>query len=99
MVGTMKQRNTKMLLSTCQTCAKKYDPTVTTSPGRYCSHECYDFGSLAYNKAPREDYKRESKVVSFAIDLVNKVHYLYHDTDDRFDCDWDLCMEAKILGL
>lgn len=46
-------------MGTCQTCAKHYDPKVTTSPSRYCSNECYDIGARPYNKASLDQYYQE----------------------------------------
>lgn len=86
-------------MSTCWTCAKFYDPKTSSSPTHYCSNECSDFGSRPYNQPRLNQISRQGKIELFTVDLVNKVHFLYHNDDDRQDCDWDLCMEAKILGL
>lgn len=86
-------------MSTCWTCAKVYDPKVTCSPMHYCSSDCYDFGSRPYSKQKLTYDNRQDKIKDFAINLIDKLHYLSHNNDDRFDCDWDLCVEAKILGL
>lgn len=90
----MPKTNFEAKRKTCQTCARKYNPEITSSPIRYCSQECYSFGGRAYNKAPVED-----KVKLFAIKLIDRVHWLQHNNDDRFDCNWDPCVEAKSLGL
>lgn len=82
----------------CWTCAEPYDPKETSSPMHYCSIDCYRFGERPYNKGPIGP-TREDKIQAFASKLVDKMHYLQHNNDDRFDCEWDLCVEAKILGL
>lgn len=86
-------------MGTCWTCAKFYDPKTSSSPTHYCSNECYDFGSRPYNQPRLNQISRQEKIASFASKTVDKMHNLWHNNDDRFDCDWDLCVEAKILGL
>lgn len=86
-------------MSTCWTCAKIYDPKVTTSPLHYCSSACYDFGSRPYNQPRLTQISRDEQIRNFAINLVDKLHYLQHNNDDRYDCEWELCINAKILGL
>jgi hypothetical protein len=86
-------------MSTCWTCAKFYDPKMCSAPLHYCSHECYDFGSRPYNKTWIERSNRNEDVQSFATKLVDKLHYLVHNNQNRHDCGMDVCVEAKILGL
>lgn len=86
-------------MSTCWNCARIYDSKVTCSPLHYCSFDCYAFGSKPYNKTSLEGFGRSNKVEIFAIKLIDRIHWLQHNNDDRFDCEWDLCVEAKILGL
>lgn len=86
-------------MTTCWTCAKHYDPKMTNSPMHYCSTGCYDYGSRPYNKTSLEGFAQKDKIKIFAVKLIDKFHYLSHNNDDRHDCDWDLCVEAKILGL
>lgn len=86
-------------MGTCWTCARFYDPKTSSSPTHYCSNECYDFGSRPYNQPRLNQISHQQKAESFATKLVDKLHFLQHNNDDRLDCDWDLCVEAKILGL
>jgi hypothetical protein len=86
-------------MGTCWTCARFYDPKTSSSPVHYCSNGCADRGSRPYNQPRLNQIDRQQRAESFATMLVNKLHYLQHNNDDRFDCKWDLCVEAKTLGL
>ena len=86
-------------MGTCWTCAKIYDPKTSSSPTHYCSNECYDFGSRPYNQPKLNRISREEQIKNFATNLADKIHYLQHNNDDRQDCEWELCVTAKILGL
>lgn len=86
-------------MGTCWTCAKFYDPKTSSSPTHYCSNECYDFGARPYNQPTLNRENRTEQVRLFAIKTVDYMHYMHHSNEDRQDCIWDLCMEAKILGL
>jgi hypothetical protein len=83
-------------MKTCQFCAKTYDPKVTTTPRGYCSQECSRYGERPYTREIK--LSRDEKIEQFARRVVGALHNI-HSGDDRLDCDWDVCIEAKILGL